>query len=674
MSEHPGKPPSLHERAVRLGRLLRTGLLGRFVMVLAAVGLIPLIIIPWLVQLTRDSVTDQILTTHSVTARTTAARVDAWIRSLRVSAQTISSNPFLLSADRGQVAQMIAGLLQADGSIKAALVVNREGAEVGGATRSGFSDIATAGLSSDTPDAVSVIPGDRIWIRINAALDEGNGELRILIDGSELSEILKTEEMGLDAVIGLFDGGNTLIAASGTDVAADGFPTNLLAAGQARVTSGAGRYDKGPLVLAGAYSPVSSAPWFVASIQPATVAERVAAQMQRTGIFAVLLAIGLTALFSGLGYFAVIRPIDQIAKSQWRAAKLRDKKGEPPKGNEIAQLQEAFATIRRQTQDREIIGKVFLSRYLVMDIIGSGGMGSVFRGFDPKLERTVAIKTVHMGGDSAASVGAEEQRNVLLREAVLVAKFNHPNIVAIYDVEDAGDAAFLAMEFIDGMSLESFLEKVGVLRVEIAVPLIAQIARGLAAAHQAGVIHCDIKPANILLGRDGAIKVTDFGISRSAVRATGDITGTFGTPGYLPPEALTTSDLTPMADLFAVGAVFYEILVGEPPHVGKNAQESLIKTATVAATPVRERNKSVPPGIDALILGLLEKDPNSRRPGSAAELAAALEAINDRNGWKWVVPPALATPDPNEGREGRRSGHVDTEQPTTAIPGSEKLG
>ena len=97
--------------------------------------------------------------------------------------------------------------------------------------------------------------------------------------------------------------------------------------------------------------------------------------------------------------------------------------------------------------------------------------------------------------------------------------------------EDAGEAAFLAMEFVDGMSLENYLARVGTVRLEQAVPLIIQISRALEAAHQAGVIHCDIKPANILLGRDGAIKVTDFGIARSALRATGNISGTFGITG-----------------------------------------------------------------------------------------------------------------------------------------------
>ncbi|MBX7186762.1 MAG: serine/threonine protein kinase [Vicinamibacteria bacterium] len=657
------RPTSLARRVARFGRLLRTGLLGRFVLVLAAVGLIPLIIIPWLVDLTRNSVTDQILITHSVTARTTAARVDAWIRSLRISAQTLASNPYLLQARRDQVAEMIAGLIQADPAIKGALVVNAAGLEVGSATRAGFADVAGPALAAATSAPVSVVPGERLWIRIATQLDEGRGELRILVDGEALSELLMTEEIGRDAIIGLFDTDTRLIASSNVSGDAARFPKALLQAGKGRATSGAARYDEGDPVIAGAHSRVQTAPWFVASIQPATTAERVAERMRRTGLLSVLAAVALTGLFSTLGYVAIIRPIDEIARSQWKVARRRHK-GTPSSGNEISQLREAFATIHRQTLDREAIGKLFLSRYLVLDILGTGGMGSVFRGWDPKLERPVAIKTVHMGGKSRASVDIEEQRNVLMREAVTVAKFNHPNIVAIYDVEDAGEAAFLAMEFVDGMSLENYLARVGTVRVEMAVPLVMQISRGLEAAHNAGVIHCDIKPANILLGRDGGFKVTDFGIARSAIRATGNISGTFGTPGYLPPEALDSAAFTPMADLFGVGAVFYELLTGEPPHAGRTAQETLVKTATAPAPSVREKNKSVPPAIDEIILGLLEKNPQARRPASARDLANALEAIADRNGWKWVAPPLLA----------EESAMSESERETAAIPGSGKLG
>jgi hypothetical protein len=656
------KPSSLARKLARFGRLLRTGLLGRFILVLGAVSLIPLIIIPWLVELTRDSVMDQILTTHSVTARTTAARVDAWIRSLRISAQTLSSNPFLLRASRDQVAEMVAGLLQADPAIKGAVVVNAEGTEVGGATRSGFAEMVNPGLAAPTAGPVAVFPGTLLWVRIATPLDDGNGELRIMVDGSALSEILTTEEIGLDAIIGLFDLNEQMIAQSNITDDQTRFPKALLAAGRARATSGAARYDDADPVIAGAHSRVQSAPWFVATIQPATSAEAVAAEMRRTGFFSVGVALSLTLLFSALGYFAVIRPIDEIARSQWRAARRRDKA--PAPGNEITQLKEAFAAMRRQTLDREAIGKVFLSRYLVLDILGSGGMGSVFRGWDPKLERPVAIKTVHLDTGSKASVNAVEQRQVLMREAITVAKFNHPNIVAIYDVEDNEEAAFLAMEFVDGLSLENLLARTGTLRLELALPLIVQIARGLEAAHNAGVIHCDIKPTNILLGRDGGIKVTDFGIARSAARNTTSLSGTFGTPGYLPPEALGSAAFTPMADLFGVGAMFYELLTGNPPHMGKTAQETLVKTVTMAAVSVREINRSVPPSVDAIILGLLEKDPDRRHPASARELADELEAIADRNGWKWTVPAALLG----------EPAAIGPESPTAALPTPGQVG
>lgn len=658
MRAQPGQPAPWRRKLGRFARLLRTGLLGRFVLVLGAVSLIPLIIIPWLVRLTRDSVTEQILRTHSVTARTTAGRVDAWVRSLRISAQTLSSNPFLLQASRGQVAEMVAGLLQADPAIKGAVVVNAEGLEVGGATREGFALIVNPVLAAATSAPVTLVPGERIWVRLATQLDEGRGELRLMVDGSELSELLKTEEIGRDAIIGLFDVEEKMIVSSNVSDTAARFPKALLRAGRARTTSGAARYDEGDPVLAGAHSPVQAAPWFVASIQPATTAERVASEMRRSGLLAVLSAVVLTAFFSALSYVAIIRPIDEIARSQWKAAKRRDK--DPTGGNEISRLKEAFATAQRQTMDREAIGKIFLSRYLVLEILGTGGMGSVFRGWDPKLERPVAIKTVHMGGDKRASVDAIEQRKVLLREAVTVAKFNHPNIVAIYDVEDAAEAAFLAMEFVDGMSLERLLDGTGLMRPELAIPLVAHIARGLEAAHNAGVIHCDIKPANILLGRDGAVKVTDFGIARSAIGATGAISGTFGTPGYLPPEALGSAAFTPAADLFGVGCVLYQLLTGVTPHAGTSAQATLMNTATQNAVSVREANKSVPPAVDAIVLGLLNKNPDKRRPATARELAEALEAIADKNGWKWAIPPLLAG----------ETIAIEMETPTAAIPGS----
>lgn len=625
----------------------RSGLLGRFVAVLAAVGLIPLVIVPWLVQKTHDSVIDQILRTHSVAARTTAARVDSWIGGLRTAAETIAENPLLTKLGRDGAGEMIAGLPQVQRAIIAAQVVNARGEEVTSVRGpralpeidEGFSTISASVLSATRHRTTIFWLRDVPYLGLGIPLPDDLGELRLIaVLGDEAPELLKTEELGRDAVVALFDGEKRLVAESRVAGEATKFPSELLSDGALRLTSGSKRYETTRPVLVGAHSPIAGAPLFVATVQAASVAEKTTDDMRRTARYAVLAALLLTALFSGLGYVSVIRPITDITNAQWKAAKKARR--DPSVGNEIDGLKAAFATLRRQTMDREAIGKIFLSRYLVLDLLGTGGMGSVFRGWDPKLERAVALKTIHMGG-SQATVSLQEQRSILMREAVTVAKFSHPNIVAIYDLEDAGDAAFLAMEFIEGISLERLLAFTPVLRVEQAVPLCAQVARGLEAAHAAGVIHCDIKPANVLLGRDGSIKVTDFGIARSLKRTSTEASGTFGTPGYLPPEALRTNEFTAVADLYSLASVLYELLTGSPPHVGKNAQETLVKTASAAVVPVRQKNPAVPPGLDALILGLLEKDPARRKPGTAKEVAVALEELCERNAWKWIPPTAV---------------------------------
>jgi serine/threonine-protein kinase len=622
------------------------------VLVLASVGLIPLIIVPWLVQRTRDAVIDQILATHSVAARTTAARVDSWIRSLRVAARSVAENPQLLRGGRAAAGDMASALIQAEERIAAVLFVNADGAEVSGALAPEAFAGAREVLLRPAPTRTQLIEAAGLrWLRLSVPIPGEVGELRLLADLGEMEDILSTEELGKDGVVGLFSADRELLAASNVSGGDATFPPALLETASLRLTSGAKRYDDVRPVLAGAHSVVTEAPWFVATIQQATVAESAAADMRRTALLAVLTALVLTGAFSGLGYVTVIRPITELAEKQWKAAK---KVRQPPvAGNEISRLKTALDTLQRQTLDREAIGRVFLSRYLVLDILGTGGMGSVFRGWDPKLERTVAIKTVHMG--ATATIDVAEQKKVLMREAITVAKFSHPNIVAIHDLEDMGEAAFLAMEFVDGISLERLLERTPVLRVEQAVPLMAQVARGLEAAHQAGVIHCDIKPANILLGREGAVKVTDFGIARSRVPTPGSVSGTFGTPGYLPPEALKSAEFTPAADLYSLATVLYELLTGVTPHAGKNVQETLVRTATDPVLPARQRNPAVPPNLDVLLLGLLEKDPAARKPKTAAEVAEALEALADKGGWKWSPPPAIRDDETREPDDASRA-------------------
>ena len=162
-------------------------------------------------------------------------------------------------------------------------------------------------------------------------------------------------------------------------------------------------------------------------------------------------------------------------------------------------------------------------------------MGAVFRGLDPRLRRPVALKTLRLGGGDLLPDKRRQRIEQLVQEAVTGARFSHPNVVAVYDVEESPEGAFIAMELVDGASLERVLLRRGRLSPREVIPLGAGIARGLAAAHQRDIVHRDIKPANVMLGHDGSIKVTDFGIAdlvAAATRAEGLV---FGTPGYLPP-------------------------------------------------------------------------------------------------------------------------------------------
>jgi serine/threonine-protein kinase len=261
-------------------------------------------------------------------------------------------------------------------------------------------------------------------------------------------------------------------------------------------------------------------------------------------------------------------------------------------------------------------------------------MGTVFKAWDPKLKRNVALKTIHLGATLARKTRGEQVRS-LLNEALTVARFSHRNIVAIYDLEDFGDAAFVAMELVDGQSLERYRSDHGALSPDQVVPLGVAIARGLAAAHAQGIVHRDIKPGNILLGRDGSIKIADFGIAGLLSMLAEEAEMVFGTPGYLAPEGIRGRGQTEKGDMFALGVILYECLSGETPFEGKSASAILKRTLDAPVKGFAELGGKVSAELGALVMGLVEKDPERRRPESADALADALGKMAVLNDWRW---------------------------------------
>lgn len=286
---------------------------------------------------------------------------------------------------------------------------------------------------------------------------------------------------------------------------------------------------------------------------------------------------------------------------------------------------------------------VRLGRFELRAILGRGAMGTVFRAWDSKLERWVAIKTVHAGAGMAEFWDGDLVSG-LVSEAAMVARLNHPHVVAVHDVQDASDAAYIVMEFVDGMTLQDCVQRTR-LGPDRVVPLLSAIASALASAHAVQLLHRDVKPGNVMLGRDGAIKLTDFGIAAYVSSCKPGMV--FGTPGYLPPEALRGQRVAAPADLFAVGALAYRCLTGRSAFRGRTSVEVLLSTLHAHVPPLRDAGVDAPPELEAIVAGLLEPDPQ-RRIGDAALLAGELGRMSEVWGWRWTMPDLTGTPEAGE--------------------------
>jgi serine/threonine-protein kinase len=280
----------------------------------------------------------------------------------------------------------------------------------------------------------------------------------------------------------------------------------------------------------------------------------------------------------------------------------------------------------------------------VVEIIGRGGMGVVYKAADERLGITVAIKMLHahLLGDA----GAERATHRFLREARLAAQIVHENVVGVRFAGEQDGAPFLVLDYVPGGSVAELLGETGPLPWRRAAKLGAQIARGLAAIHARGLMHRDLKPANVLLDANGTAKVTDFGVARRvdatsiALTKTGDVVGTFE---YLSPEQASASkDVNERADLYALGGTLFAMLTGEPPFQAESPMFLLAKHASERPRSPRELVPDLPRPIEKLILQLLEKDPKARP--SAEDTAVALEEALRPPAPEKPVAPERATP------------------------------
>ncbi len=268
-----------------------------------------------------------------------------------------------------------------------------------------------------------------------------------------------------------------------------------------------------------------------------------------------------------------------------------------------------------------------LGRFEIASVLGQGAMGVVYLAHDPDIDRPVAIKTIHpeaARGESAAEIEAR-----FLKEAKLAGRLQHPNIVTVFDVGRDRDLYFIAMEYVEGRPLTRYLGRGEELTLSAKVAIIRQAAEALAHAHERDVVHRDVKPGNILIAKDGRVKVTDFGIGKFASATSSDMTRTgqmIGSPAYMSPEQIRGEKIDGRSDLFSLGVVLYELLTGTRPFPGESITTLVYQILHTEPRDPREIRSDLPMATRDVMVRLLAKQ-TERRPADAHEFIRELRRI-----------------------------------------------
>ena len=279
--------------------------------------------------------------------------------------------------------------------------------------------------------------------------------------------------------------------------------------------------------------------------------------------------------------------------------------------------------------------RVLADRYEIDVVLGQGGMARVFKGIDRVLNRTVAVKVL-----SPQFVGDEQFVARFQREAQASAALNHPNIVSVYDTGSQADVHYIVMEYVEGRTLRDIIRQEGPLLPERAMEIAEAVADALAAAHVAGLVHRDIKPGNIMITREGEVKVMDFGIARTTTGDTLTQTASIlGTASYLSPEQAQGESVDARSDIYSVGCVLYEMLTAGAPFSGDSPVAIAYKHVRESPVPPSRSNPDVSTALEAVVMKCMAKNPANRYQ-SAEELRADLQRV--RQGGSPLATPVLA--------------------------------
>ncbi|MBM3125658.1 MAG: serine/threonine protein kinase [Chloroflexi bacterium] len=285
-------------------------------------------------------------------------------------------------------------------------------------------------------------------------------------------------------------------------------------------------------------------------------------------------------------------------------------------------------------------GTLLNNRYQLLEQLGSGGMAEVFRARDLMLDRYVAIKILRKDFS-----GNRDFQNHFRQEARAAANLSHPSIVTVHDFGFAANLLFIVMEYIPGKDLKNLIRQRGRFPIEQGIPLMIQACAGIGYAHRAGLVHCDVKPHNMLVSQDGRLKVTDFGIARALATITpgerSDVV--WGSPLYFSPEQAQGEAPSPASDVYSLGVVLYELLSGTPPFTASTPDELARLHASARPIPISEYIPDIPPALEEIVMKVLSKEPSARYR-TADQLGRVLQKF----GSEPVLPPVPSRESPND--------------------------
>jgi CHASE2 domain-containing sensor protein len=350
----------------------------------------------------------------------------------------------------------------------------------------------------------------------------------------------------------------------------------------------------------------------------------VALQLPRLYIGVALLGLVLLAWVGAFGFFTLglvwiksLGMIVAIVTTGGVTALLRRRFGvERRAAFSLGDISEAVVTDAKGRLVR-------LGRFEIIGEIGAGAMGKIYEGLDPTINRRVAIKTIRT---DIAAIGGERLRQRFLREAQAAGTLNHPNIVTIYQADEAGPYSFIAMEFVEGETLEQVIEKRAPLPLGEIGRLVTPICEALDYAHRHGVVHRDIKPSNVMITNEGVVKVMDFGIAHVDYSTLTQEGAVLGTPSYMSPEQIRGDKVDGQSDIFSLGVIVYEMATGNRPFLGESL--ATISSRILAQMPVHasDLNPKLSPAFDAMLVQAMAKD-KTKRFTTAKEFAEALKAV-----------------------------------------------